>query len=128
MFAPTMLTTCSINTSLKQFRVLLTYSTISSRVRRFISFSRRNVSVEKSNTTEQTSIFFWKSSHRSVGGASRSLGRAAKRATKSSALGPLEAFPSPSAPVDVEASLLLDLSPEVLLLPSSVPAVRLFTV
>mmetsp|Transcript_95011 Transcript_95011/g.273495 ORF Transcript_95011/g.273495 Transcript_95011/m.273495 type:complete len:223 (-) Transcript_95011:27-695(-) len=76
MFAPTMLTTSCINASLKQLRVLFTYSTISNNVCLFASFSRWFESLWKSNTVEQTSILRRKSSARSPGGASRSLGRA----------------------------------------------------
>mmetsp|Transcript_79403 Transcript_79403/g.125311 ORF Transcript_79403/g.125311 Transcript_79403/m.125311 type:complete len:223 (-) Transcript_79403:65-733(-) len=78
MFAPTMLTTSCIKASLKQFRVLLTYSTISKRVWRLASFSFCMLSLWKSKTTAQTSIFLRKRSVRSCGGASRNLGIVAK--------------------------------------------------
>mmetsp|Transcript_113885 Transcript_113885/g.159733 ORF Transcript_113885/g.159733 Transcript_113885/m.159733 type:complete len:214 (+) Transcript_113885:2-643(+) len=78
MLAPTMLTTSCINASLKQFRVLFTYSTISRSVWRLASFSFWLLSLWKSKTTEQTSIFLRKRSVRSCGGASRSFGMAAK--------------------------------------------------
>mmetsp|Transcript_17330 Transcript_17330/g.54461 ORF Transcript_17330/g.54461 Transcript_17330/m.54461 type:complete len:218 (-) Transcript_17330:45-698(-) len=76
MLAPTMLTTSAIRPSLKQVRVLLTYSTISRSVCRFASFSRAFESSWKSKICEQASILRRRSSARSPEGASRSLGRA----------------------------------------------------
>mmetsp|Transcript_27402 Transcript_27402/g.73109 ORF Transcript_27402/g.73109 Transcript_27402/m.73109 type:complete len:216 (-) Transcript_27402:34-681(-) len=121
MFAPTMLTTLCMRDSLKQLRVLLTYSTISSSVWRLASFSRWAVSWPKSSAAEQASIFLRKSSGRSSGGASRSLGSAPTSAATRGAPGMPASHGAPPLPAAFSplafeaAAFFLSLEPERLM-------------
>mmetsp|Transcript_40699 Transcript_40699/g.107852 ORF Transcript_40699/g.107852 Transcript_40699/m.107852 type:complete len:217 (+) Transcript_40699:590-1240(+) len=125
----TMFTTFCMRASLKQFRVLFTYSTISSRVWRLASFSRWHESFEKLKTTQQTSIFRRNRSDRSTAGASRSFGSAAIAPASTAERGTPEALPPSPAAAEPAERLFAEgsFAPDALPLLSSLP-MRRFTV